>query len=383
MHFELGIKRRKKEKYPITRTQAWIIGSNYPVLESCYRISVVRFILILILIGGRIEYTNAPHPKKTSEQIYESLSSSFPSIKSILPARNFDNDRTLSVVESTLHDVLHVLVFPFRKLLRPNSWKRARTIDNATFHRKGKRPELLDHGDTRWNEATRGSGWPVVKEAEEVEGRRGGTREDEVKEEEVNVEKPRRNPRRRCIDSAANSPAYPTTTTDFQERSLSLGAASLAGHAHTTQRFYHLLHLHQLLILSLSLSLSSLFLLPRTRACTRARTGECERTYGRSTLADVFKNVGSGPRGSASLTGSVSTFAPRTVSIRTNRVEVKVEFAHSQSDRRWWMDRILPSLLMRIFPRIHRVNINWSLNSEKREQSSVSWIRQSRVSHFE
>ena len=102
MHFELGIKRRKKEKYPITRTQAWIIGSNYPVLESCYRISVVRFILILILIGGRIEYTNAPHPKKTSEQIYESLSSSFPSIKSILPARNFDNDRTLSVVESTL-----------------------------------------------------------------------------------------------------------------------------------------------------------------------------------------------------------------------------------------------------------------------------------------
>lgn len=76
-----------------------------------------------------------------------------------------------------------------------------------------------------------------------------------------------------------------------------------------------------------SLSLSSLFLLPRTRACTRARTGECERTYGRSTLADVFKNVGSGPRGSASLTGSVSTFAPRTVSIRTNRVEVKVEFA--------------------------------------------------------
>ena len=54
-----------------------------------------------------------------------------------------------------------------------------------------------------------------------MEGRRGGTREDEVKEEEVNVEKPRRNPRRRCIDSAANSPAYPTTTTDFQERSLS------------------------------------------------------------------------------------------------------------------------------------------------------------------
>lgn len=266
MHFELGIKRRKKEKYPITRTQAWIIGSNYPVLESCYRISVVRFILILILIGGRIEYTNAPHPKKTSEQIYESLSSSFPSIKSILPARNFDNDRTLSVVESTLHDVLHVLVFPFRKLLRPNSWKRARTIDNATFHRKGKRPELLDHGDTRWNEATRGSGWPVVKEAEEVEGRRGGTREDEVKEEEVNVEKPRRNPRRRCIDSAANSPAYPTTTTDFQERSLSLGAASLAGHAHTTQRFYHLLHLHQLLILSLSLfSISS-----SSNACVHA-----------------------------------------------------------------------------------------------------------------
>lgn len=65
------------------------------------------------------------------------------------PARNFDNDRTLSVVESTPRDVLHVLVFPFRKLLRPNSWKRARTIDNATFHRKGKRPELLDHGDTR------------------------------------------------------------------------------------------------------------------------------------------------------------------------------------------------------------------------------------------
>lgn len=98
---------------------------------------------------GEDRIYNAPHPKKTSEQIYESLSSSFPSIKSILPARNFDNDRTLSVVESTLHDVLHVLVFPFRKLLRPNSWKRARTIDNATFHRKGKRPELLDHGDTR------------------------------------------------------------------------------------------------------------------------------------------------------------------------------------------------------------------------------------------
>lgn len=99
-----------------------------------------------------------------------------------------------------------------------------------------------------------------------MEGRRGGTREDEVKEEEVNVEKPRRNPRRRCIDSAANSPAYPTTTTDFQERSLSLGAASLAGHAHTTQRFYHLLHLHQLLILSLSLfSISS-----SSNACVHA-----------------------------------------------------------------------------------------------------------------
>lgn len=122
--------------------------------------------------------------------------------------------------------------------------------------------------------------------------------------EEVNVGKPRRNPRRRCIDSAANSPAYPTTT-DFQERSLSRRGLSRS-HAHTTQRFYHLLHLHQLLS---SLSLSLLFLLPRTRACTRARTGECERTYGRSTLADVFKNVGSGPRGSASLTGSVSTFA--------------------------------------------------------------------------
>lgn len=146
-----------------------------------------------------------------------------------------------------------------------------------------------------------------------------------MKEEEVNVEKPRRNPRRRCIDSAANSPAYPTTTTDFQERSLSRCSLSRRPRTHDPE------------ILPpspppptsypLSLSLSSLFLLPRTRACTRARTGECERTYGRSTLADVFKNVGSGPRGSASLTGSVSTFAPRTVSIRTNRVEVKVEFA--------------------------------------------------------
>lgn len=62
-----------------------------------------------------------------------------------------------------------------------------------------------------------------------MEERRGGTREDEVKEEEVNVEKPRRNPRRRCIDSAANSPAYPTTT-DFQERSLSVQPLSPATH---------------------------------------------------------------------------------------------------------------------------------------------------------
>lgn len=42
-------------------------------------------------------------------------------------------------------------------------------------------------------------------------GERGGgggrARRGSVKEEEVNVEKPRRNPRRRCIDSAANSPA--------------------------------------------------------------------------------------------------------------------------------------------------------------------------------
>lgn len=78
----------------------------------------------------------------------------------------------------------------------------------------------------------------------------------------------------------------------------------------------------------LSLSLSSLFLLPRTRACTRARTGECERTYGRSTLADVFKNVGSGPR-SASLTGSVSTFAPRNRFDSNEPVQVKVEICAS------------------------------------------------------
>lgn len=81
--------------------------------------------------------------------------------------------------------------------------------------------------------------------------------------EEVNVGKPRRNPRRRCIDSAANSPAYPTTT-DFQERSLSRRGLSRS-HAHTTQRFYHLLHLHQLLS---SLSLSSIS--SSSNACVHA-----------------------------------------------------------------------------------------------------------------
>ena len=162
-----------------------------------------------------------------------------------------------------------------------------------------------------------------MKEAEEVEERRGGTREDEVKEEEVNVEKPRRNPRRRCIDSAANSPAYPTTT-DFQERSLSVQPLSPATHTRPRDSTTFSTSTDFLS----SLSLSSLFLLPRTRACTRARTGECERTYGRSTLADVFKNVGSGPR-SASLTGSVSTFALRNRFDSNEPVQVKVEICAS------------------------------------------------------
>lgn len=61
---------------------------------------------------------------------------------------------------------------------------------------------------------------------------------------------------------------------------LSLGAASLAGHAHTTQRFYHLLHLHQLLILSLSLSLLYFFFLERVRARERARENASGRMGG-------------------------------------------------------------------------------------------------------
>lgn len=83
-----------------------------------------------------------------------------------------------------------------------------------------------------------------------------------------------------------------------------------------------------------SLLLCSSTSLPRT--CVHASApGECERTYGRSgrsMLADVFKNVGSGPRGSASLhrTGSryVSTFAPRPTPINLLLVKVaRVKFA--------------------------------------------------------
>lgn len=111
-----------------------------------------------------------------------------------------------------------------------------------------------------------------------MEGRRGGTREDEVKEEEVNVEKPRRNPRRRCIDSAANSPAYPTTTTDFQERSLSRCSLSRRPRTHDPE------------ILPpspppptsypLSLSLLYFFFLERVRARERARENASGRMGG-------------------------------------------------------------------------------------------------------
>lgn len=85
----------------------------------------------------------------------------------------------------------------------------------ATFYRKGKRPYA--RGDTRWNEAAcDGSGCRWWKRWRWRKGETVG----EEKEEEVNVEKPRRNPRRRCIDSG-EQPANPTTT-DFQERSPSL-----------------------------------------------------------------------------------------------------------------------------------------------------------------
>lgn len=61
----------------------------------------------------------------------------------------------------------------------------------------------------------------------------------------MNVEKPRRNPRRRCIDSG-EQPAN-STTTDFQERS-PRGHREHAHAAPAHQRFYHLLHLHLLLL---------------------------------------------------------------------------------------------------------------------------------------
>ena len=78
--------------------------------------------------------------------------------------------------------------------------------------------------------------------------------------------RPRRVLRRRYIDSAANTPAHPSTPTDFQERALSLGAASLAGDAHTPQTLFLLLLLLLLLFLSLSLfSISS-----SSNACVHA-----------------------------------------------------------------------------------------------------------------
>lgn len=110
-----------------------------------------------------------------------------------------------------------------------------------------------------------------------MEERRGGTREDEVKEEEVNVEKPRHNPRRRCIDSAANSPAYPTTT-DFQERSLSVQPLSPA--THTRPRDSTTFSTSTDFLSSLSLSLLYFFFLERVRARERARENASGRMGG-------------------------------------------------------------------------------------------------------
>ena len=127
---------------------------------------------------------------------------------------------------------------------------------------------------------------PVVKEAEVEEGRE---------------RRPARRRKRRWtlrnrgvirgVDAsiAAYSRANSTTTRlpgAFSPRA-SLGCN---GRTHTTQRFYT----------TFSTSTFSPTSLPRT--CVHASAPrECERTYGRSSRSTSSKNVGSGPRGSASL----------------------------------------------------------------------------------
>ena len=121
-----------------------------------------------------------------------------------------------------------------------------------------------------------------------------------VKEEEVNVEKPRRNPRRRCIDSGVQPGEL-----DYHSTSRSVLSARLSrvqrARTHTTQRFYT----------TFSTSTFSPTSLPRT--CVHASAPrECERTYGRSSrstlLADVFKKCG---EWTSRLTASLQRVAAR------------------------------------------------------------------------